>query len=72
MNKLITIATMFYNFALGVSCWHTVGVNVTLLPRLLRPNWFVRIALTAAGCYFFMLGVLAVMKEMGLLDKPAA
>src|SRR6187399_3288801 len=27
-GALITYATMFYNIALGVSCWHTLGVNV--------------------------------------------
>ena len=43
-GTLITYATMFYNIALGVSCWHTLAINLTLLPPALRPGWFVRIA----------------------------
>jgi hypothetical protein len=37
-GALITCATMFYNIALGVSCWHTLRVNLTLLPPALRPR----------------------------------
>ena len=37
----ITHATTFYNIALGFSYWHTLAINVTLLPPTLRPNWLV-------------------------------
>ena len=60
-------ATPGYNFAFGVSCWHTLGVNMTLLPPQLRPNWFVRITMTAIGCYFFLLGSVATLDKLGLL-----
>jgi hypothetical protein len=66
-GTLITYATMFYNIALGVSCWHTLGVNLTLLPPALRPNWFVRIALLLAGLFFFSLGVIVITDRLGLL-----
>lgn len=66
-GALITYATMFYNIALGVSCWHTLGVNLTLLPPALRPRWFVRIALSLAGLFFFGLGVIVVTDRLGLL-----
>ena len=36
-------ATNIYNYALGFSCLHVLYVNLTLLPRELRPNWFIRI-----------------------------
>jgi len=68
-GDLIKYATMFFNIALGFSCWHTLVINLTLLPKPLRPNWFVRIALTMAGAFFFMLGVVSVMQQTGLLDK---
>jgi len=66
-GTLITYATMFYNIALGVSCWHTLGVNLTLLPPALRPNWFVKITLALAGLFFFGLGVIVITDRLGLL-----
>jgi hypothetical protein len=66
-GSLITYATMFYNIALGVSCWHTLAINLTLLPPALRPGWFVRITLALAGLFFFSLGVIVVIDRLGLL-----
>ena len=40
------------NFALGVSCFHTIRVNTTLLPPELRPGWGPRVALSLAGLYY--------------------
>ena len=57
---------MFYNIALGVSCWHTLGVNLTLLPSALRPGWFVRIGLLLSGAFFFALGVIVIIQRLGL------
>ena len=68
-GALIQYATMFFNIALGFSCWHTLTINLTLLPKPLRPGWFVRIALSLAGLFFFMLGVLTVFQKTGLLEK---
>ena len=62
LNKptdLIKIATLGYNFALGFSCFHTLAVNLILLPRELRPNWFIRIGLVCGGLFFFTLGTIA-------------
>jgi len=66
-GALITYATMFYNIALGVSCWHTLAVNLTLLPPALRPGWFTRIGLSLAGLFFFSLGVIVIIDRLGLL-----
>ncbi|MCH2119217.1 MAG: Nramp family divalent metal transporter [Pirellulales bacterium] len=68
-GELIKYATMFFNIALGFSCWHTLVINLTLLPKPLRPNWFVRIALTLAGAFFFTLGIVSVMQQTGLMAK---
>ena len=68
-SDLIKFATMIFNVALGFSCWHTVVINTTLLPRELRPNWFVRIALSLAGVFFFILGVMSVLQTTGFLAK---
>ena len=68
-GKLIQYATMFFNVALGISCWHTVAINTTLLPKPLRPHLLIRGLMILAGIYFFMLGSLAVLKTTGLLEK---
>jgi len=68
-SDLIKYATMIFNVALGFSCWHTVVINTTLLPPELRPGWFVRIVLSLAGVFFFLLGTMAVLEQTGLLAK---
>jgi hypothetical protein len=67
-GNLITYATMFYNIALGVSCWHTLGINVTLLPPKLRPGWLIRIGLLLSGAFFFTLGVIVIIQRLGLIS----
>ena len=64
-GALIEYATMCFNIALGFSCWHTIVINSTLLPRELRPNWFIRIALSLAGVFFLVLGSLSVYQQTG-------
>ena len=49
---LLKVATNIFNYALGFSCWHALAVNLTLLPRELRPGWFVRIGLFLGGAFF--------------------
>jgi hypothetical protein len=68
-SDLIKYATMIFNLALGFSCWHTVVINTTLLPPELRPCWFIRITLSIAGVFFFILGTMAVLEQTGLLAK---
>jgi hypothetical protein len=48
------------NLALAVSCWHTLFVNVKLLPSELRPGWAARAGLFIAGVYFFALALLTL------------
>jgi hypothetical protein len=64
-GDLIKYATMCFNIALGFSCWHTIVINTTLLPRELRPGWFIRIALSFAGAFFMVLGSLSVHQQTG-------
>jgi hypothetical protein len=58
---LIKIYGCIANFALGFSCWHTLGVNLTLLPRPLRPGWFLRGAMVLSGLYFTALAVVTFL-----------
>ena len=66
-SDLIKYATIGFNFALGFSCWHTLILNVVLLPPQLRPGWFVRIVMIFSGIFFSILGVVAALSEFGLL-----
>lgn len=63
-GRLIVIATNIFNFALGFSCWHALGVNLVLLPRELRPGWFVRIALFLGGAFFVVIAALTAYTEL--------
>lgn len=68
LNKplaLVKIATNIMNFALAVSCWHTVYVNTSLLPRELRPNAAARAGMVLAGCFFFSLATVTALKAVG-------
>ena len=64
-TALIKFATISYNFALGISCCHTLILNTVLLPRELRPGWFIRIAMVLGGLFFFLLGLAATLRELG-------
>ncbi len=66
-TTLIKIATIGYNFALGFSAWHTLALNIVLLPRPLRPAWPIRVGLVLAGLYFLMLGFVSTLKEFNLI-----
>jgi len=56
--EILKAAGVLMNVALGVAAWHTLYVNVALLPRALRPNWLMRIGVFACGLFF--LGVSAI------------
>ena len=65
--QLVKYATMLFNYALGFSCFHTLAVNMILLPRELRPGWFIRIAMIAAGLFFTLLATITTLRELGIL-----
>lgn len=66
-KQLLIWATSIYNAALGFSCFHVLAVNVFLLPREIRPNWFLRMALVLGGVFFTMLSVIATMTMLNKL-----
>jgi hypothetical protein len=63
-EELLVWATTIYNTALGVSCFHVLAVNVILLPREVRPNWFIRCGLVLGGIFFLMLAVIALLNVL--------
>lgn len=66
-ETLLVIATTIYNFALGFSCWHALVLNCILLPKELRPNWFVRVGLFLAGTFFWTIAVVATLHKFGAI-----
>ncbi|MFP6752797.1 MAG: Nramp family divalent metal transporter, partial [Pirellulaceae bacterium] len=64
-DKLLTIATTIYNFALGFSCWHTLAVNSFLLPPKLRPHVLIRLGLFVSGAFFLFIAVVSSMQKLG-------
>jgi hypothetical protein len=64
-TRLLLLAGMVYNFALGFSCLHTIFVNKLLLPKELRPGLFPTAALTLSGCFFLFIGTVATLHDLG-------
>jgi hypothetical protein len=60
--QLLKWAGAIYNAALGFSCWHVLAVNMILMPRELRPNWFNRIGLILGGLFFTALFAVSAFK----------
>lgn len=54
-------ATNIYNYALGFSCAHVLYVNTTLLPKELRPNWFIRTALVMSFVFFTTIALITTI-----------
>ncbi len=58
-TRLLNIAGNFYNVAFGFSCWHVAVINTYLLPRALRPGWFVRSFLIVSGFFFWSIATVS-------------
>ncbi len=61
---LLTTATTIMNFALGFSCFHTLVVNLILLPREVRPGWFPRVGLFMGGLFFSVLATITLIETL--------
>jgi hypothetical protein len=61
---LLTMATTIMNFALGFSCFHTLAINLTLLPKPLRPGWAPRIGLVVGGVFFSVLATITAIETV--------
>jgi hypothetical protein len=70
-QTLLEWAGSIYNAALAFSCFHVLAVNSILLPKEIRPNWFIRAGLVAGGLFFTALTavtVIATLKKLGYLQ----
>jgi hypothetical protein len=62
--ELLKWAGNIYNVALGFSSFHVLAVNTILLPRELRPNWFIRIGLVMGGIFFLTIATIAIISTL--------
>jgi Mn2+/Fe2+ NRAMP family transporter len=67
-RQLLQWAGCIYNAALGFSCLHVLAVNTILLPREIRPNWFIRIGLVVGAVFFAALSVISALKLLGYVS----
>ena len=58
--QILKTAGVLMDVALGFAAWHTLYVNLALLPRELRPNWLMRIGTFACGAFFLTVSVIVV------------
>jgi hypothetical protein len=68
--QLLKWAGNIYNAALGFSCFHVLAVNTILLPKEIRPNWFIRCGLVAGGIFFCTLATIATLNTLHYFDPP--
>ena len=66
-DTLLKIGTILYNFALGASSLHTLFVNSLLLPVPLRPNKLIRCGLVFSCVFFWTLGTVATLNQLGMI-----
>jgi len=64
---LVIASTVFMNLALGFSSFHTLFVNLSLLPPALRPNWFMRLGLVFCGVFFLGICAIALNQQIPAL-----
>jgi hypothetical protein len=67
-SKIFQASTTGYNFAFAISAWHTIAINSTLLPPELRPGWITRAILALAGCFYSLLGTMALLRLIGVIS----
>jgi len=56
--QLAKIGAVLGNVALGCTSFHTLYVNRTLLPKVVRPGWFLQGGLIVCGAYYLLLSVI--------------
>jgi hypothetical protein len=61
---MVKVASIIFNYALGFSALHTLVVNCTLLPPVLRPGWLMRSALVCACVFFTVVAGIATLQYL--------
>jgi hypothetical protein len=66
-DTLLKIATTIYNYALGISCLHTVYVNRSLLPKKLQPRKAVWVSLVLFGIFFLFIALVSTLAQLDVI-----
>ncbi len=61
---LLTSASVIMNYAFGISSFHTLWINLTLLPKPLRPGWFPCTGLVIGGLFFTILATITAFDQV--------
>ena len=67
---IVKIAGIPLNFGLGFSALCVLAVNCKLLPRELRPAWYIRLIMVACALFFLSIACVstaAVMRDLQFL-----
>ena len=66
-DELLKYATTIYNYALGISCIHTVIVNRALLPQKLQAKGVIQVALCMFGLFFLFIAVMSTLRTFSVI-----
>ncbi|MDP7274434.1 MAG: Nramp family divalent metal transporter [Planctomycetaceae bacterium] len=61
--QIAMLGAVLMNVALGCASFHTLYVNRTLLPRELRPGWFMQTGLCCCGLFFLGISLLVLVTK---------
>jgi len=59
--QIAKIGAVLQNVGLGFTALHALHVNRTLLPRELRPNWFMQAGVVCCGVFFLGISVIVLL-----------
>ncbi len=57
-KMMVLVIANLNNVALGVTAFHVLWINCTLLPEPLRPRWYNRVGIAACGVFYCGMAVL--------------
>lgn len=66
---IVKASGVIMNAALGLTALHTLAVNCLLLPKAVRPNWFMRIGLVLCAIFFIGIAVVTTPKTLRELQE---
>jgi hypothetical protein len=66
---IVKASGVIMNAALGLTAFHTLAVNCILLPKAVRPNWFMRIGMVLCGLFFIGIAVVTTPKTVRELKE---
>ncbi|HET6425765.1 MAG TPA: Nramp family divalent metal transporter [Planctomycetaceae bacterium] len=69
---MVTVIANLNNVALGLTAFHILWINRTLLPPPLRPRWYSQLGIALCGVFYFGLAMLVFVVKIVPLLMPRA